>query len=106
MHFFKNSEGYGPVSKTRAFGESNPLFLTRDPFFIVNMLILAKMENVTLMGIHKDLLALREEVAHIRLILDEEYELSDHIVRGIEESRRRPEKEFVSNEAMRAKFRA
>ena len=57
-------------------------------------------------GIHRDLLALRKEVTHIRLILDEEYELSDHIVKGVEESRSRPEGEFVSNDAMRAKFGA
>lgn len=73
-------------------------------FIIEKQLISVKMENVTLTGIHRDLLALREEVAHIRLVLDEEYELSDHIIRGVEESRRRPEKEFVSHEAMRAKF--
>ncbi|MBN2517296.1 MAG: hypothetical protein JXB14_00465 [Candidatus Altiarchaeota archaeon] len=64
------------------------------------------MENVTLAQIHKDLLTLKKEVAHIRLVLDEEYELSDHIVKGVEESRKRPAKDFVSNEAMRAKFGA
>jgi len=64
------------------------------------------MENITLTQIHKDLLALKQEVAHIRLVMDEDFELSDHVVKGVEESRKRPAKEFISNEAMRAEFRA
>jgi hypothetical protein len=64
------------------------------------------MENITLAKIHKDLLALKKDIAHIRLTLDEEHELSGHIAKGVEESRRRPEEKFVSNEAMRAKFGA
>ena len=62
------------------------------------------MENVTLTQIHKDLLVLKKEVAHIRLILDEEYELSDHVTAAVNESRNRPKKEFVSNEDMKAEF--
>lgn len=64
------------------------------------------MENVTLAKIHKDLISLKKEVAHIRLVLDEEYELSDHVVKGVEESRKRPDRELISNDAMRAKFGA
>jgi hypothetical protein len=62
------------------------------------------MQNITLNQIHEELIGLKKEVAHIRLVLDEEYELSDHIIKGVKESRNRPKNEFVSNEAMRAEF--
>jgi hypothetical protein len=38
--------------------------------------------------------------------MDEDFELSNHVVKGVEESRKRPAKEFISNEAMRAEFGA
>jgi uncharacterized protein YdcH (DUF465 family) len=62
------------------------------------------MQNITLNQIHKELMGLKKEVAHIRLVLDEDYELSDHIAEAVEESRCRSEKELISNEGMRAEF--
>jgi hypothetical protein len=49
-------------------------------------------------------MSLKKEVAHIRLVLDEDCELSNHIVKGVKESRNRPEGEFISNEEMKAEF--
>ena len=49
-------------------------------------------------------MGLKKEVAHIRLVLDEEGELSEHITKGVEESRNRSREEFISNEEMKAEF--
>ncbi len=62
------------------------------------------MQDVTLAQLHKEMLGIKKEIARIRLILDEEYEPSDHVVAGVKESRARPEGELVSNEEMRAEF--
>jgi hypothetical protein len=62
------------------------------------------MQNVTLDQIHRELMGLKKEVAHIRLVLDEESEPSNYIVQNVEESRKRPKEEFISNDEMRAEF--
>jgi len=62
------------------------------------------MENITLTQVHRDLLSLKKEVAHLRLQIGEDYEPSEHVVAAVHESRRRSAKDFVTNEAMRVEF--
>lgn len=62
------------------------------------------METVTLKQINENILNLRKEVEHIKTIVEEDFELADDVVKEIEESRKRPGKEFISHEEMKKEF--
>ena len=60
--------------------------------------------TITLEKIHQDLVTLKREMMHIKFLLQEDFELSDEVIKDIEASRKRPRKEFISHEAMRKEF--
>ena len=62
------------------------------------------MSTITLQQIHKDMLGLKKEVRHLKTLLEEDFELSDDVVREIEESRKRSKAGFISHEEMRKEF--
>lgn len=62
------------------------------------------MGNVTLEQIHEDLVGLKKEIEHLKTLIEEDFELSDDVVKEIEESRNRSSQEFVSQEDMREEF--
>lgn len=62
------------------------------------------MGTITIEQIHNDLVNLKKEMEHLRTLIQEDYELSDDVVREIEESRRRPKREFISHEEMKKEF--
>jgi len=62
------------------------------------------METIILQQIHEDLLNLKKEVSHIKILIEEDLELSDDVVREIKDSRKRPKEEFISHEEMRKEF--
>jgi len=49
-------------------------------------------------------MALKQEMGKIKLIVEEDFDLSDDLVEEIEQSRARDEKDFVSHEEMREEF--
>ncbi len=62
------------------------------------------MSTVTLKQIHDDLLDLKKDMEHIKFLVEEDFEVMPHIVKEVEESRKRPRKEFISHEEMRKEF--
>jgi len=60
------------------------------------------MGTITLERIHEDLIGLKKEMEKLRLIVAENYELSDDLVEDIKSSRKN--KVLVSQEAMRKEF--
>ena len=62
------------------------------------------METVTLEVVHAQLLKLSRDIAQMKILLQEDYELSDEVVREISISRKRSRKEFISHEAMKKEF--
>ncbi len=62
------------------------------------------METITLEQIHHDLVNLKNEMEHLRTLIQEDYELSDDVVGDIVESRRRPKQEFISHEEIKKEF--
>lgn len=62
------------------------------------------MGTVTLEQIHKDLIGLKKEIEHLKTLIEEDFELSDDVVKEIEESRKRPSQEFISQDDMREEF--
>ena len=62
------------------------------------------MANITLEKIHEDITALKKDIEHIKMIVDEDFELADEVVEEIDESRKRPKKEFISNDEMGKEF--
>ena len=63
-----------------------------------------KMGAITLKKIHEDLMGIKKELEHIKTLVEEDFELSESVLRDIEESRKRPRKEFVSHEDMKKEF--
>ncbi len=61
-------------------------------------------EAVTLNNIHEDLLFLKKEVFHLKTLLEEDLNISDDIQQEVQESRMRPKKDFISQEAMMKEF--
>ena len=62
------------------------------------------MGTITLEQIHEDMIGMKMEMERLKNLIEENFELSDDLVREIEESRKRPKSEFVSHEAMRKEF--
>lgn len=62
------------------------------------------MGAITLDKIHEDLIKLKKDVDHIKMVIDEDFELSDEVVKDIEESRKRPKNQFISHEQMKKEF--
>jgi len=62
------------------------------------------MGAITLKQIHEDLVKLMKDVESIKEIVREEYDLSNDVVKDIEDSRKRPEKELISHEEMKKEF--
>lgn len=54
--------------------------------------------------IHEELEALRKDVTFIRHILSEDFELSGEAKKGLEEARKTPLKEHISQEEMEKEF--
>ena len=62
------------------------------------------METVTLNRIHEDIQSLRKEVEEMKIVLEEDLEISDEVVKEILESRSRSKEELISNEDMIKEF--
>ena len=62
------------------------------------------MTTITLKQIHEDLIGLKMEMEHIKTLVQEDLQLSDELIKEIEESRKRPKKDFISHEDIRKEF--
>ena len=62
------------------------------------------METITLNKIHEDIQSLKKEVEEMKIVLEEDIEISDDVVNEIEESRSNPKEELISNEDMIKEF--
>ncbi len=62
------------------------------------------MGAITLKQIHEDLVKLMKDVESIKEMVGEEYGLSDDVIKDMEDSRKRPEKELISHEEMKKEF--
>ena len=62
------------------------------------------METITLSKIHEDIQSLRKEVEEMKLVIEEDLEISDEVVKEILESRSRSKEELISNEDMIKEF--
>ncbi len=63
------------------------------------------MEETSLEQINENVLALKKRVEEMKeLLIEDELELSDEVVKEIEESRKKPESSFVSHEDIMAEF--
>lgn len=62
------------------------------------------METITLEKIHNDILGLKEEIKQMRVFIEEDFEIADDVIKEIEESQKRPEKEFISHKEMGNEF--
>jgi len=60
------------------------------------------MGTITLERIHEDIIGLKKEMEKLRLIVAENYELSNDVVEDIKASRKN--KDLVSQEEMRKEF--
>ena len=54
--------------------------------------------------IHEELEALRKDVTFIRHVLSEDFELSEEAQKGLEEARKTPVKDHISQEEMEKEF--
>ena len=55
------------------------------------------METVTLEQINKNIIGLKKEIEDLKCYIHEDFELADDVKTEIEESRKRPDSEFVSH---------
>lgn len=62
------------------------------------------METITLKEIHEDIMGLKKELRFIKTLIGNEHLLADDVIKEIEESRKKPEKEFISHAEMRNEF--
>ena len=62
------------------------------------------MKTITLERIHEDILDLKEEIKDLKNLMMEDFELSDDLVKEINESRKRSKKDFISHEEMGKEF--
>jgi len=62
------------------------------------------METVTLNILHKNIMKLMDDMAYLKHLLDEEYELSDRAKKDLKEARKTPDSEYISQEDMEKEF--
>ncbi|PKP59818.1 MAG: hypothetical protein CVT88_04640 [Candidatus Altiarchaeales archaeon HGW-Altiarchaeales-1] len=62
------------------------------------------METVTLNILHKNIMKLMDDMAYLKHLLDEEYELSDWAKKNLKEARKTPDSEYISQEDMEKEF--
>jgi len=62
------------------------------------------METVTLDVINKNIMKLRDDMAYLKHILEEDYELSDTAKKELKEARETPDNEYISQEDMEKEF--
>ncbi len=62
------------------------------------------MQLVTLEQIHEDLVEIKQELTHLREVVDEQYEVSVDVVSDIQASRKRTTASLISQEDMRKEF--
>ncbi|PKP56473.1 MAG: hypothetical protein CVT89_06140 [Candidatus Altiarchaeales archaeon HGW-Altiarchaeales-2] len=62
------------------------------------------METVTLNMLHKNIMKLMDDMAYLKHLLDEEYELSDRAKKDLKEARKTPDSEYISQEDMEKEF--
>lgn len=58
-------------------------------------------DTVTLEHLHEDMLGLRQEMEHIKLLLEEDFELTDRAKKALEKARKTPKCKYISQEALR-----
>lgn len=63
------------------------------------------MEQISLESMNKNILGLKQMMEEMKeILMEDELELSDEVVQEIEESRRKPESSFISQEDIEAEF--
>lgn len=62
------------------------------------------METINLNQVYQQLINLKQEVADLKIIIEEEFDVAEDVIKEIEESRKRPIKEFISHEDMKKEF--
>ena len=59
---------------------------------------------VTLEQIHKDLMSIKKDIEHLKILVAEDYEIADDVVDDIEKSRKKRRHEFITHEQMKKEF--
>ena len=62
------------------------------------------METITLNVLHKDIMKLQDDMAYLKHILKEKYELSDWAKKELKEARETQDSEYISQEDMEKEF--
>jgi hypothetical protein len=62
------------------------------------------MADISIENIHEDLLGLKRDIAQIKHILSENYELSDEAKTMLKEARKTPTSKYVNHETIMKKF--
>lgn len=62
------------------------------------------MDDVTLKTIHKDITGLKKEIHELKVILIQEPELREDIVKRVNQARQRMKTDFVTHEQMEKEF--
>lgn len=61
-------------------------------------------ESINMNRIHEDLRELKREIIEMKMVIEEDFELSDDVLDEISASRKREDKEFISHEDMKKEF--
>ena len=63
------------------------------------------MEQISLEKVNNNVLGLRQMIEEMKeILMEDELELADDVVQEIEESRKKPESSFISQEEIEAEF--
>ena len=62
------------------------------------------MRSVTLQQIHRDLTEIRQEIRSLRVLVEEDLEPADDVVREVAESRRRPREHLIPHRRIAEEF--
>jgi hypothetical protein len=63
------------------------------------------MEQISLEKVNNNVLGLRQMIEEMKeILMEDELELADDVVQEIEESRKKPESSFISQEDIEAEF--
>jgi len=60
--------------------------------------------TITLEKIHEDIMELKRDLNKVKMIVSEDFELADDVVKEMQESRKRPKKDLISHEKMMNKY--